>query len=109
MAVLFFIIIMAEEIVSQNSEETVRITCVCSTSGVVHTCTCNKKLINTAHDCEELTNSGPGMSFLHTSSRGTPNFTLKMNSFQVLNEHLAYTNTDHIKKWQWGLMTVTFP
>jgi len=77
MAVLFFIIIMAEVIVSQNSEETIWTTCMCSTNGVVHARMCNKTFINTAHYCEELTNSGPGMSFLHTSSRGTPNFTLK--------------------------------
>jgi hypothetical protein len=63
---------------------------------VVRACTRNKKFINTAHQCKELTNSGPGMSFLHTSSNGTPNFTLKINSFQGVNEYLVYTNTDHI-------------
>jgi hypothetical protein len=71
---------------------------MCGTSGAVHARMYNKKFINTARQREELTNSGPGMSFLHTSSRGTPNLTLKINSFQVLNEDLAHTvNIWHIQ------------
>lgn len=93
--VLFFIVIMAEEtqplkILNRLSKQpvfTVRV-------GLYMRAHVTKHLL--IQQCEELTNSGPGMSFLHTSSRGTPNFTLKMNSFQVLNEHLAHTNNDQI-------------